>query len=470
MSGFIGRLINPSGRLVFSIGLIAALVLAILQAQAIYSVASNPRFGSETGYVSDETWYVPAARNIALKVFGFRTSYIDEDGRSYATIVYYSFWDRNSSLHDLQKRLAGVGGFIVKSDYEKEPIVWVTVPKDEEAIVERIAGSHTVIWGYEYPDEDGITNYLNLEHPPLAKYMVMISSLVAGDEPLYWRIPSMISAILLVVLAYLAGWRIFGLLGGLSASLLAYQEPILRSMGSVAMLDAQLALWTGAALVAVLYDRGLLAAVFSGLALATKFPGLFVAVAVFVYFIIKGRSLKNLLMMLAIIAVVYVAVNGPLITYLGPQRWVAEHISAMGWHMTSRPSGPPTSPPWGWLVNYNPFPLSLNPKLYAEVDPPAYMLTAVLAILLLGEWRTRKYAPLLFFAIIMLGYTCVYAAGNRTLYSFYATQLAPAVHASIATLLLEVKDLAWDLSSSYRPKGSGTPRGTHPTSPSSLHP
>ena len=407
----------------------------------------------DSHYVSDEVWYATSARNLLYKVFGVQAHYIVDD-KSYWTLVFPNTSYVKNHTGIIRSYVERLGGRIVRDNYTKVPLVWIWVPRSVgEGELRSIPGVVDVRGGYQYPDKDGIHDYMNFEHPPLGKYLIIISMITLGDKPSSWRMPGLMEGTLLIIIAYLIGWKLAGIVGGLIGVASVALDPIVYAMSRVAMLDIHLAFFTGLTLLLLLYDKPSYALLASGLALSVKFSGLFAVLAAYLYLrLVKKKSMAySLAASIILPLLVYVAIGYPLIMYRGLGGWIQDHLEAFAWHTTSRPSGPPASPPWGWLVNYNYVTLNYHPDIQAVVNAPGYVLAVLAALFFLPLARRREYAPSLMLISILLGYTLVYLRGNRTLYSFYAVQLSPAVAGVLASLAaLAYRDVVRDAVRGWR--------------------
>jgi predicted membrane-bound dolichyl-phosphate-mannose-protein mannosyltransferase len=128
-------------------------------------------------------------------------------------------------------------------------------------------------------------------------------------------------------------------------------------------------------------------------------------------------------------------------------RWLNEIIGALKWHTTSRPPGPPTSTPWGWFINENPFYFHFNPTYSASVNIILYLAAIVFLIFTayLTIYRSKDFAaPSLWFLGIFLGFILIYILGNRTLYSFYTFSFIPMIYvifvANIYSMFFPIKN------------------------------
>ncbi|BAN89621.1 glycosyltransferase family 39 protein [Aeropyrum camini] len=396
-AGGMGRLSYADPRLaVWLATLLVAMAAGLHVALSAYDTASF--FDSvEPRYVSDEIYYVDTARRLLQNVF-------------HANIDYYSYSGKTSD------------------------------------------------------------NYYNAEHPPLGKYIIALSMLLCGDRPLCWRLPSVVEAGLIPVILWaglaLAYRGLLGPIAGAAAALAAASDPVLRVMGSVAMLDIHQAFFTALAIALVANRRLIPAFTASGLAASVKMSGGAVVIATATIAASQtgggvGRRLAVFAAGLLIGASVYLALYAPLVLYFGPLWVVEETINALKWHTTSRPPGPPASTVIGWIVNSNPFYLSLEGRIMAATTNTIVHATALgfAAIAILVELLEKGGRPRwpgvahVYMFFILLLYTGVYLAGNRTLYSFYSVQLTPIAAAVIgeATAAMAAWRCGW---SGSRTEGS----------------
>ncbi|MEM3929486.1 MAG: glycosyltransferase family 39 protein [Candidatus Korarchaeum sp.] len=438
----------------FSLGLLISILISLSFSLYTYGEASSPKYRGDSYYVSDEVWYVTSSRNLLHEVFGLRPIYSSQ-GYQYVTLVFKSERELREYFEWLNETLLSLGGSIERSNYtltgDGIPILWVGVPESRVAELERMVfGRAELRYGFEYPSKAGITDYLNLEHPPLGKYLIMLSMLALGDEPTSWRVPGILEGSLLIVIVYLVVCRLLNPFWGVLASISLALDPIIQAMSIVAMLDIHLAFFTGLTLLLVVYDRPLAASITSWLAFSVKFSGLFALLFTYLYLRIYRREglSKSALLCLAP-GSLYLLISLPLINHLGFERWVHENLSAFVWHTTSRGSGPTPSPPWAWFLNLAPMMLHISPDLMARVNLVSYSLAGTFSLLLfpLLVRRERSYLPMMMILSIIAGYTLVYIAGNRTLYSFYAVQLAPSVASSFSISLFYLIMMDEELSS-----------------------
>ena len=314
------------------------------------------------------------------------------------------------------------------SCYVSDEVYYVNVARK---ILINIFHIHRGEW---WPSSSSIKpGYYNLEHPPLAKYFIGLSMLLFGDKPVSWRIPSVILTATLPLLVYVAIIKYFkgviGVLAGVLATVSLLFDPVVHTMGSLAMLDPYLAFFSALTFVLAIYDKKNLAGISLGLALSIKYSGYFLAPFMYALLRLKGEKPGKALYYVFILPViVLLLLNIPLIAHFGLSTWVDQSIiGAIEWHTTSRGPGPPASSPWGWLLNSNYFIMSFQPFRYpAVVNSVVYIIALLSAIILLPMFMPgRTFYGIGALLSIWLGYVLTFVAGNHTLYSFYTIQLSP---------------------------------------------
>jgi len=329
-------------------------------------------------------------------------------------------------------------------DYVSDEVYYVDVARK---YVRVLLGVEMEYWRDSGKVDEG---YWNFEHPPLAKYVIALSMILCGDEPLCWRLPSIVMGATIPLVLY-AGFTLayrgpLGSLAGGLAALAAASDGVLRAASSVAMLDIYQAFFTAIGIALALNGRYALASVAGGLAAASKMSGAAAVLAAGLLWAASeerpARKLAALLAAATLGFTVYVAVHLPLAAAFGAERLVEETLNALRWHTTSRPTGPPTSTPLGWILNSNTFFYSYGPlPLRAATNTPLHLAAlaaapaAIIAEIVAGRRLWPGVGHVYYFSLLAL-YAAVMALGNQTLYSFYAVQLTPAMAAVAGELFL----------------------------------
>ncbi|MEB3851625.1 MAG: hypothetical protein LRS49_03450 [Desulfurococcales archaeon] len=366
-------------------------------------------------------------RWLALYIVGLAVS---------AALGYWVYGDTRANIEAL-----GQG-------YVSDEIYYVDVARRLLIDVFNVGGRE---W-YEWSGKTG-QDYYNPEHPPLGKYIIGASMLACGDKPECWRLPGAVEAGLVPVILYIGyatprrgGW---GVLAGLAAALAASSSASLRAEGAVAMLDIHQAFFSTIAVAALAAERLELSVIAVGLAGSVKYSGFFLIPALWFYAprYCKGcrlsQRLRVFLATTIIPPLVTLSLSVPIILHFG-LKWFWENsvVGALGWHTTSRPPGPPTSSPLGWMFNVNPFYFDYNTMLGGLANPILYITAIAIGAAVIVYSASRDAWPAsgsasfysslgLYLLLYNLGALHIPGLhGNKTLYSFYLVQLAPLAAAT----------------------------------------
>ncbi|HDI02340.1 MAG TPA: glycosyl transferase [Ignisphaera sp.] len=406
------------------------------------------------GYVSDEVWYVNAARNILRKIFGL----IPRMDIPRATLVY------NNSI-EVVKAEALATAYNVKvlsSSFTKINALYVEA-KSRNAIEQfaKATNATDIVYGWILGDAENINNYLNLEHPPMAKYLIALAMVVFGDRPFFWRIPSIVMGALLVVLTFLLVYEISRSeeLSLITTAFIA-ADPMVKNLASIALLDIHVATLTVLAIVLALRKKFKESVLMISFASTFKFTAL-IGFFPLIFLVIKNIAKKTkrfidvffevlyytLLLVVAFI-LFQLLVSIPIVLSIGVGNWVRDSIlGAISWHLSVKCVGtecPPASAPWDWFFGINAFPFYIEDGRTTSAAigfVPAYTACFLLMILSIpymaimkSKSRTAWYGVLGLF----LGYVILWLAGSRTQYSFYAVQLTPFIY---TYLVIQVREL-----------------------------
>jgi len=435
------KLNKSSRRIVFSTILVGTLFFAYYT----YSLASS--LTGTIGYVSDECWYVSSSRNILREIFHVQPNYVDSNGMHHYTIFFQSFYWQEVYENGLESFLEQRYGGRIVLKYNKTPALHVVTERalDKDEVMENFMYVKLIQSGYNYPDTQNIENYMNAEHPPLVKYIIGLSMLAFGDRPISWRLPGIVLGTLTLAILSLIVYRISNnIFLPLLVFVCAFADAVFTAMSSIAMLDIYVTFFITLSMWFALRERYMLSSISIGLAASAKLTGVFPLIALLSIFILFNVNLvKTFVNSFIVPPIVWLSSNLPLILSWGFSRWYSELENGLKWHITSRPEGPPTSPPWGWLYNQNPFALHFNPDLAARVNPVIYFMAIIMLFFIPYMYFKgyRKYSiPSLWLVFSFLGYVGVYVLGNRTLYSFYVVTLSPMAYVLTSLFILHLAE------------------------------
>ncbi len=373
-----------------------------------------------------------------------------------STSQQYSEW-----VNDVRNYVRAYGGEIVednsyyqyKQDGDYLPAVCVDIPPSNLSYLKSVPHEIKYAVGYCYPNAKDILDYTNPEHPPLVKYFIGVAMLTLGDNPEFWRVPSIIAGSLVLAFIYLAFIRIYsptlgGLLGFVAALLTAI-DITFRSLSMVAMLDIFVALFTYLTYYFVLKNKLFASSLMLSLGFISKFSGLFPGLPALIEWIRRKEIPAKVLLYLIYVPVIVLLVAAmPFIIKDGFWGWWSASVAgAIHWHLSVKTTGgPPQALPWDWLLGRNPFVLYYTyssaagkwvPDLIASGNPVLYLLTIALSIYVIphisklpDKGTTYDFAIGTYFM-----YYVIYFLGSKTQYSFYSVQVVPLFY---TLLIIEV--------------------------------
>jgi len=413
-------------RILCLIVLLAIIVLEVNNAIVLVNQIAPKE--NEVKYVSDETWYVPASRNILYKLGVIVHSRVGDN--EYATV----FLDNVNYTVNVVNYILTHGGKVIKT-YSKFAGIAVIGSHELIESIKSLEGVRKVIYGYPYPDYENIDEYYNLEHPPLGKYIIALAMLLLGDNPINWKIPGIIEYAIVTLLVFFIVYKLTGPIPAIVSSIILYFDHMLLNIASVSMLEIHILLFLTLSLFFLVRGRLLLSSIMMGLAGSVKLSGFFPAVALYIIAQYEGMDFKRAFILSFIMPLLVLGVTCfPLYAIFGLETVIINLISSIGWHTSIKHQlnqGPPVSAPWEWFINKNPFYFHFNPDMAAVVNPPIYIfglvLSFILAMLLANNIRRRQSYPSLYMLSIMFGYVLMYVLGGRTQYSYYASLFTPLV-------------------------------------------
>jgi predicted membrane-bound dolichyl-phosphate-mannose-protein mannosyltransferase len=282
--------------------------------------------------------------------------------------------------------------------------------------------------------------YVNPEHPPLAKLMIASGIAIFGNNPLGWRFFSTLIGSLSVPGIYFAARRLSPKTALFAAAFYAFY-PMDISMSQIAMLDVYATAFTIFSVAALANDRPKLAAVFLGLAAASKLTGVVVGLPLLYYVLITNRgSIKKILRVLvteAIIAVaVFLAAYIPMAVYFGVKAVIVDlfYIFLVQQHYGP---GPGVLEPFSWLITFS---SAFNPK--ETFNPTIFLNNPVLTVasimgLVYALTRLRQKQSIVLTGYFLAAFGLIVAASaERPIYYFYLEDAAP-VFALLAAYFMQ---------------------------------
>ena len=327
-------------------------------------------------------------------------------------------------------------------------------------------------------------------HPPIGKWVIGAGIQIFGDNPFGWRVAVALLGTLSILLIAKIAARIFGALGyGLIAALLAFFDGLNLVMSRTALLDMTLTTFLLIAAWFLIDRRYLLAGVFFGLALGTKWNAIFYIIAFSLYFVtreireivskqsaaeVQQFHRKDFLSLIALRKAQLFLV--PLVIYTAS--WIGWFLSPRGWsRFWSADNGGSFLAPfrsfihyqfeilnfhkgldsghnyrssaWQWLLQIRPTSFyyespkcgstDCSQEILAIGTPLLWWSGALAVLLLLTLWVKKRNHSLILLGIAA-GWLPWFAFPERTTFSFYSIAFEPWIILAIVAAIKEVNE------------------------------
>ena len=206
-------------------------------------------------------------------------------------------------------------------------------------------------WEWWNPHPEGFA--YEWTHPPIAKEMMVAGMLVFGERSLGWRIPGVILGILSVLLIYLIAKKVFKdeALALLSAAFFSLGGlPIV--MSRIGMNDVYLVFFGLLSIHLFLKDKYFFSSIALGLALATKWSGVWlIPILLASHFVFKKKLRISYIWFAVIPFAVYLASYIPMFTTGHDVATFIEMQKQMWWYHTGLDATHPFTSPWySWPI------------------------------------------------------------------------------------------------------------------------
>ncbi len=304
---------------------------------------------------------------------------------------------------------------------------------------------------------------VNLEHPPLSKWVIMLGIMALGDNPWGWRIPMVLFSALTIALVGLVARRLGGDRYAIAAQLLLFTDVTFFNVGGIGILDPPSIFFMVFSAYLYVSGRKLLSGVAAGLSLLSKSSGILIIPTLMALEAVheygKTRDLDRAVEALRRGVRLY-AFPALLVFFAGVALWDSQthvfptplhHLDFMlSYHTNLRYFEPwKVELPLSWIIP----PITRQPAPYFvnTVSPPGYHPVAFWGVSSPLWWSIWLIAPIAYGVIksskihnpspeaISLGWFAVnfgafaflaYVA-KRWTYSFYFLQVSPILAATL---------------------------------------
>jgi dolichyl-phosphate-mannose-protein mannosyltransferase len=304
-------------------------------------------------------------------------------------------------------------------------------------------------------------------HPPVGKWLIALFLQLLGDNSFAWRSASALAGLACVFLIYKISIELFSseAIALLAAVLLAI-DGLAIVLSRTALLDNLLTFFVLTSFYFLIKKQIWLMAVFIGLAIATKWSGLYFLVAFILYMSATSvhSDRKNLLKIIpATLFSIFIYTASWIGWLLSKDGWDRDsstnpllalwnyHREIYSFHLTLTSSHPYQSSPFGWLLMARPTSFfyespdtcgaeKCSQEILALGNPLLWWLGFFAIFALAGYWLARRdRASSLILLGLFAGYIPWFFYGDRTKFTFYAIVFLPFIILAIAYLANELR-------------------------------
>lgn len=273
---------------------------------------------------------------------------------------------------------------------------------------------------------------LRPEHPPLAKLIITAGMQVFGDNPWGWRVFPILFGTAGITMFYLLCRRL-GMsrnASNIAVFLLAF-ENMTFVQNHVAMLDVFMLAFMMAGFLLYACRRYINSGIAIGLAGLAKLNGILALPTVFIHWFFTQQKRTRWFVLTIIFAVLAFlelmivcdfAITRSFSNLEDPIHRINDMLSLTSSLTFANVTHPAASPPWQWVLTYDPMAYNYSPYYYGAISFTVWALTIPTFIYMI--WRAVKRSEAALFGVSW--YTCIYLIWipatiitNRITYPFY---------------------------------------------------
>ncbi|MDP3948099.1 MAG: phospholipid carrier-dependent glycosyltransferase [bacterium] len=270
-------------------------------------------------------------------------------------------------------------------------------------------------------------------HPPIAKEIMTGSMYILQTEDAWaWRLPGTLLGILSVFLVYkLALLLLKKEAAALFSALIFSVDGLVFVQSRIGMNDVYLVTFTLVSVIFFVQKRYILSALFMGIAMATKWPGIYLALMYFPI-LLYHRQFKNVIYFILLPPIIY------LLSYthyfLMGYHWsdFVELHKQIWWYQTNlKATHTYASPWWSWPLNLYPvwyfvdYQKNTMANIFASGNPAVFWLGS--AAIILTAWETIKKRSINLIIILLgfLAFWLPWAISPRIMFLYHFSPSVP---------------------------------------------
>jgi dolichyl-phosphate-mannose-protein mannosyltransferase len=296
---------------------------------------------------------------------------------------------------------------------------------------------------------------LRIEHPPLAKLLILAGIKLFGDNPWGWRTLPILFGVITVVLFYLLCRKLdmTRTAASLAAFLLAF-ENLFFLMGSIAMLDVFYLTFMLAGFLLYASRKYVGAGAAIGLSTVSKLPGFFGGLTVLFDWIFSRRQQRtNKIWVTVIVSVVVFFAAMVLLDlvivrqasgFLNPMKRVIDMLGLTGGLTFSNAENAAATPPWSWLYTWVPPVYTFSPTYIGAISYSVWLLIVPVFAYLVYLAKKRSDAGLFGLCWFIATYVIwipVILVTRRITYIYYFYPAVGAVCLGLGIALSQLIDV-----------------------------
>lgn len=270
-------------------------------------------------------------------------------------------------------------------------------------------------------------------HPPIEKEIMTVSMfLLHTTDAWAYRLPGALLGILAVFLVYKLGNLLFkNEIIGLLSALLFSIDGLVFVQSRTGMNDVYLVAFILISVFFFFQKRYILAALFMGIACATKWPGIFLALMYFPI-LLYYREFKKLIYFILIPPAVYLLSYAPY--FLIGYNWsdFIELHKQIWWYQTNlKATHAYSSPWWSWLLNLYPIWYFVDyqkgniANIFASGNPLLFWTGSIAIILTVWETIKKRSTSLIIILLGFFAFLLPWAISPRIMFLYHFSPSVP---------------------------------------------
>ncbi len=297
-------------------------------------------------------------------------------------------------------------------------------------------------WGKSEP---GVA--LEWLHPPIEKEIMTSSMFILKTTDAWaWRIPGALLGILSVFLVYKLAFLLFkNELTSLLSAFIFSVDGLVFVQSRTGMNDIYLVAFVLLSVILFVQKKYLLSSLFMGIAMATKWPGIFL-ILMYLPVLVYQRRLKSLIYFFLIPPLIYLLSYTPY--FLIGYKWsdFIELHRQIWWYQTHlKATHPYSSPWWSWPLNLYPIWYFVDyqkdkvANIFASGNPPVFWIGSIAMILTLWQTIKKRSLNLIVLSLGFIIFWLPWSISPRIMFLYHFSPSVPFLCISLGHQLTEIK-------------------------------